>query len=174
MIVGLVAASICAIVAPAAPRLVLPDAVSLAGAAGRLNVITTTFDWNDRYNLWSGLIGGTFLALAYFGTDQIAGAALPHAADRSRESRRGLFFNAVAKIPMQLFILFIGAMVFVFYVYEKPPMLFQQTELARIQSPAVRDRYAPIDAALRPGVRAAAAGGRRAAGRARGRRCRRS
>ena len=142
MAAGLVAAFICAIV-------FLPDhvsfsgAVSLAAAANRLNVITTHFDWNDRYNLWSGLIGGAFLALAYFGTDQTQVAR--YLTGRSiAESRRGLFLNAVAKIPMQLFILFIGAMVFVFYVYEKPPMLFQQTELARIQSPSVRDRYAPM------------------------------
>ena len=84
------------------------DAAALAGASGKLNVVTTTFDWNDRYNLWSGLFGGMFLALAYFGTDQsqvqryLTGKSI-------QESRRGLMFNAAAKIPMQLLILFIGA-----------------------------------------------------------------
>ncbi len=76
MTLGLVAALVTAV-------LLLPghvsflDAVTLAGAAGRLNAVTLNMDWNDRYNLWSGLIGGMFLALAYFGTRPIAGAALP-------------------------------------------------------------------------------------------------
>jgi SSS family transporter len=121
------------------------DAVYLAGAAGRLNVVTTHFDWNDRFNLWSGLFGGTFLFLSYFGCDQsqvqryLTGKSLT-------ECRMGLLFNAVAKIPMQFFILFIGAMVFVFYLFIQPPVLFQQTELARIQGhaeySAVGDQYA--------------------------------
>jgi Na+/proline symporter len=107
-------------------------AISLAGAAGRLNAVTTRFDWDDRYNLWSGLIGGTFLALAYFGCDQsqvqryLTGKSIA-------QSRLGLLFNALAKIPMQFFILFIGAMVFVFFTFEKPPLLFQPVEMARIE-----------------------------------------
>ncbi len=107
------------------------DAVFLAGAAGRLNAVTTNFDWNDRFNLWSGLIGGTFLFLSYFGCDQsqvqryLTGKSIS-------ESRLSLLFNAVAKIPMQFFILFIGAMVFVFYLFVQPPLLFQQAELKRI------------------------------------------
>src|SRR3954447_4902040 len=109
------------------------DAVYLAGAAGRLNVVTTNFDWNDRFNLWSGLIGGTFLFLSYFGCDQsqvqryLTGKSIA-------QSRLSLLFNAVAKIPMQFFILFIGAMVFVFYLFVQPPMLFQQVELKRISA----------------------------------------
>jgi hypothetical protein len=119
-------------------------AVSLAGAAGRLNVVTTHFDWDDRYNLWSGLIGGMFLALAYFGCDQsqvqryLTGKSIG-------QSRLGLLFNAMAKVPMQFFILFIGAMVFVFFTFEKPPLLFQPVELARVEKdprfPAVEQRY---------------------------------
>ena len=107
------------------------DAVFLAGAAGRLNAVTTNFDWNDRFNLWSGLIGGTFLFLSYFGCDQsqvqryLTGKSIA-------QSRLSLLFNAVAKIPMQFFILFIGAMVFVFYLFVQPPVLFQQAELERI------------------------------------------
>jgi SSS family transporter len=120
------------------------DAVSLANVASRLNVITTTMDWNDRYNLWSGLIGGTFLALAYFGTDQ--SQVQRYLSGRSiSESRRGLFFNAAAKIPMQLFILFIGAMVFVFYIYEKPPILFQPIDRGLLTEPGARDAFAPIE-----------------------------
>jgi len=110
-----------------------PDAVYLAGAAGRLNAVTTNFDWNDRFNLWSGLIGSTFLFLSYFGCDQ--SQVQRYLTGRSiAESRLSLLFNAVAKIPMQFFILFIGAMVFVFYLFIQPPMLFQHAELTRIQS----------------------------------------
>ncbi|MGA3259785.1 MAG: sodium:solute symporter, partial [Bryobacteraceae bacterium] len=107
------------------------DAVFLAGAAGRLNAVTTNFDWNDRFNIWSGLIGSTFLFLSYFGCDQ--SQVQRYLTGRSiAESRLSLLFNAVAKIPMQFFVLFIGAMVFVFYVFVEPPVLFQHTELARI------------------------------------------
>jgi Na+/proline symporter len=144
MTLGLVAAFASAV-------FLLPSHVSFAGAwdlaaaAGRLNVVTTTFDWNDRYNLWSGLIGGAFLALAYFGTDQsqvqryLSGQSIS-------ASRRGLFLNAAAKIPMQLCVLFIGVMVFVFYLFEQPPMLFQRLEQARLQSPSVQSAYAPLKA----------------------------
>jgi SSS family transporter len=120
------------------------DAVSLAGAAGRLNAVTFNFDWDDRYNIWSGLIGGSFLALAYFGCDQsqvqryLAGKSI-------EQSRLSLILTATAKVPMQFFILFIGAMVFVFFIFVKPPVLFQPVELNRLQSDArmaaVEQRY---------------------------------
>ena len=118
------------------------DAVALAGAAGRLNVVTTNFDWQDRFNLWSGLLGGTFLFLSYFGCDQsqvqryLTGKSIA-------QSRLSLLFNAVAKIPMQAFILFIGAMVFVFYLFTPAPLLFHHAELKRIQGTAA---YGPIAA----------------------------
>ncbi len=122
-----------------------PDALFLAGAAGRLNAVTTHFDWNDRFTLWSGLIGGTFLFLSYFGCDQ--SQVQRYLTGRSiAQSRLGLIFNAVAKIPMQFFILFIGAMVFVFYLFIQPPLLFEKSELERIQTSAnyqpVGERYA--------------------------------
>src|SRR5271157_4939285 len=118
------------------------DAVYLAGAAGRLNAVTTNFDWNDRFNIWSGLLGGTFLFLSYFGCDQ--SQVQRHLTGRSiAQSRLGLLFNAVAKIPMQFFILFIGAMVFVFYLFVQPPLLFQQAELARIERAS---GYAAVEA----------------------------
>jgi SSS family solute:Na+ symporter len=120
------------------------DAVYLAGAAGRLNAVTTTFDWHDRFNIWSGFLGGTFLFLSYFGCDQsqvqryLTGKSIA-------QSRLSLLFNAVAKIPMQFFILFIGAMVFVFYLFVQPPALFQQAELKRIsrtaEYPAIDEQY---------------------------------
>src|SRR5215471_4377672 len=120
------------------------DAVYLAGAAGRLNAVTTQFDWNDRFNIWSGLLGGTFLFLSYFGCDQsqvqryLTGKSIA-------QSRLSLLFNAVAKIPMQFFILFIGAMVFVFYLFVQPPLLFQPQEMARItktaEFPGLAEQY---------------------------------
>ena len=121
------------------------DAVTLAGAAGKLNAVTVKADWNDRYNLLSGLIGGMFLALAYFGCDQsqvqryLTGKSIA-------QSRLGLLFNGIAKVPMQFFILFLGTMVFVFYVYEKPPLLFEKTELLRIQTTATRTDYETVQA----------------------------
>jgi Na+/proline symporter len=142
MILGLAAAFASAV-------LLLPDhvsfngAVELAAAAGRLNVVTTAFDWNDRYNLWSGLIGGAFLALAYFGTDQTQ-VQRYLSGESVRASRRGLMLNAVAKIPMQLCILFIGVMVFVFYVFQQPPLLFQRLEQTRLESPELKGPYGAL------------------------------
>ncbi len=119
------------------------DAVHLAGSAGKLNAVNFHFDWNDRYNLWSGLIGGMFLALSYFGCDQsqvqryLTGKSIA-------QSKLSLLFTAIAKIPMQFFILFIGAMVFVFYIFEPAPLLFQRAEYERIRRPELRARYEPI------------------------------
>jgi SSS family transporter len=120
------------------------DALKLAGAAGKLNAVTTTFDWNDRYNIWSGLIGGMFLALAYFGTDQsqvqryLTGKSIG-------QSRLGLLLTAMAKVPMQFFILFIGAMVFVVFLFVRPPLVFQPVVMEQVQSSpqyaAIENRY---------------------------------
>ncbi len=99
------------------------DALHIAGANGRLNVVDFSFDWDKRYTFWSGITGGTFLALAYFGTDQsqaqryISGQSI-------RESRLGLMFNAFFKVPMQFFILLAGVMVFVFYQFQASPLFF--------------------------------------------------
>lgn len=144
MTIGLVLAALSAIwLLPS--HVAFAGALKVASAAHRLNVITTTFDWNDRYNLWSGIIGGAFLALAYFGTDQsqvqryLSGHSL-------QDSRRGLFLNAVAKIPMQLGILFIGVLVYVFYVFQPAPLVFHPVDEARLQSAALAAAYAPIKA----------------------------
>ncbi len=119
-------------------------ALKIAGAAGRLNAIDLHFDPSNRYNLWSGLIGSTFLMLAYFGTDQsqvqryLTGKSIG-------QSRLGLLLNAMAKVPVQFFILFIGAMVFVFFVFERPPLLFHPVEMRRLEQtaeyPALDRRY---------------------------------
>src|SRR6266478_8857519 len=120
------------------------DALKIAGAAGRLNAIDTHFDLNNRYNLWSGLIGSTFLMLAYFGTDQ--SQVQRYLTGRSiGQSRLGLLLNAMAKVPVQFFILFIGAIVFVFFIFERPPLLFQPVEMKRLEQsaeyPALQARY---------------------------------
>jgi Na+/proline symporter len=120
------------------------DAMKIAGAAGRLNAIDTHFDLNNRYNLWSGLIGSSFLMLAYFGTDQ--SQVQRYLTGRSiGQSRLGLLLNAMAKVPVQFFILFIGAMVFVFFIFERPPLLFQPVEMNRLeqtaQYPGLEARY---------------------------------
>ena len=147
------------------PDISFASAVKLAGAAGRLNAVTTTFDWNDRYNIWTGLIGGMFLALAYFGTDQsqvqryLTGKSIG-------QSRLGLLFNALAKVPMQFMILFIGAMVFVVFLFEKPPVLFNPVQLEQIQKkaefPALEQRYDAAFQQRQEAARAVIAGDPRA------------
>ena len=109
------------------------QAVHLAGAIGKLNAVNFHFDWNDRYNVWSGLIGG-MLALAYFGCDQSQVQRYLTGEVDCAVRRLSLIFNAMAKIPMQAFILFIGAMVFVFFIFEQPPVLFQPVELKRVEA----------------------------------------
>ncbi len=99
------------------------DALYIAGKSGKLNVITTQFDWKDKYNIWSGIIGGFFLALSYFGTDQSQVGRYITAKDTT-ESKRGLLLNGIVKIPMQFLILLIGALVFVFYTFNSSPLSF--------------------------------------------------
>ena len=102
------------------------DALAVAGGYHKLEAVDFSLDPDRRYTIWSGVLGGMFLALSYFGTDQsqvqryLTGSSL-------RESRLGLMFNAVFKIPMQLFILLLGALVFVFYQFERPPVFFNQS-----------------------------------------------
>jgi len=119
------------------------DALTLAGAAGKLQAVDLHFDPSSRYNLWSGLIGGTFLALAYFGTDQSQVQRYLTAKDLTH-SRISLLFNAVVKVPLQFCILLTGAMVFSFFLFEAPPALFNPAaaEQARASDP---ERMAAID-----------------------------
>jgi len=111
----------------------LMDALHIGGKAGKLNVITSGkgdhgFQWNDRYNIWSGMIGGFFLALSYFGTDQSqVGRYLT--ASSTRESRMSLLLNGLIKIPMQFGILLLGVLVFSYYQFAKEPLFFNQTQL---------------------------------------------
>ena len=134
MTVGLVVAFVTA-VALLPEGVGIGGAVTIAGAAGRLSPVVLEFDWNDRYNLWSGLIGGSFLALAYFGCDQTQ--VQRYLTGRSEaDSRASLMFNAVAKVPFQFFILFIGAMVFVFYTFVQPPVVFEPSGMGDLRGDA--------------------------------------
>lgn len=107
------------------------DALHVGGGMGKLNVITTgisngKFDWSDQYNLFSGIIGGFFLALSYFGTDQSqVGRYLT--AKNLTESRLGLLMNGLVKVPMQFLILLVGVLVFSFYQFNKAPVFFNQS-----------------------------------------------
>jgi SSS family solute:Na+ symporter len=106
--------------------------------SNKLQFIDTKFDLDKKYNIWSGIIGGTFLQLAYFGTDQsqvsryLGGRSL-------REIKLGLTFNAIFKIPMQLLILFTGVMLFIFYIYVKPPVLYNTVELDKLKKSEYAD-----------------------------------
>ncbi len=126
----------------------LLDAVYLAGAVGKLNAVDTHFDWNNRYNLWSGLIGGAFLMLSYFGCDW--SQVQRYLTGRSiAQSKLSLLFNAMAKIPMQFSILFVGAMVFVFYIFERPPVLFEPSAVEQAAAaPAYSDVTRKFDQAF--------------------------
>jgi solute:Na+ symporter, SSS family len=125
------------------PDLSFGSTLSVAGKMGKLEAVNFSVDPHKRYTFWSGLIGGFFLALSYFGADQsqvqryLAGGSL-------KESRLGLLFNAVVKVPMQFFILLLGAIVFMFYQFEKPPVYFNQPAYER----ALENGYAPQLTAL--------------------------
>lgn len=106
------------------------DTLQIAGELGKFNLVNVEFNLNDRYNIWSGLIGGTFLSLAYFGTDQSQVARYLGGSSLS-ESRMGLMFNGLLKIPMQFIILFIGVMVFVFFLFHKAPVYYNQQLIDR-------------------------------------------
>jgi Na+/proline symporter len=120
------------------------DALQVSGKMGRLNVITTGFekgngfDWGDKYNIWSGIIGGFFLALSYFGTDQSqVGRYLT--AKSLTESRMGLLMNGIVKVPMQFAILLIGALVFTFYQFNSAPLFFNQSQLVKLENSSYQD-----------------------------------
>ena len=119
------------------------DALHVGGKAGKLNVITTGFNkngfnWNDRYNLLSGVIGGFFLALSYFGTDQSqVGRYLTAKSDS--ESKLGLLMNGLVKVPMQFLILLIGVLVFAFYQFTNEPVFFNQSQLTLLENSKYKD-----------------------------------
>jgi len=134
------------------------DALHVAGKMGKTNVIDFTFDLNNRYNVWSGIIGGFFLQLSYFGTDQsqvgryLTGSSVG-------QSRLGLAVNGLLKIPMQFLILMVGALVFAFYQFTTPPMFFNQVKVEQVMATEyapeyqkLEDRHAALQSEKRPHV----------------------
>ncbi|MBU7577917.1 MAG: sodium:solute symporter, partial [Flavihumibacter sp.] len=119
------------------------DALKVSGQMGKLNVITSGqtengFNWSDRYNIWSGIIGGFFLSLSYFGTDQSqVGRYLT--AKSLTESRIGLLMNGIVKVPMQFAILLIGALLFTFYQFNQGPVFFNKAVSANVVDATARE-----------------------------------
>jgi solute:Na+ symporter, SSS family len=120
-------------------------ALDLAGATGRLTAIDFRFDLRETYTFWSGMIGGLFLMLSYFGCDQ-SQVQRYLTAKSIDEARQSLLMSAYAKIPLQLLILAAGVLVFIFYVFETPPMLFNRTHDARVAAGPYAAEYAALQA----------------------------
>lgn len=126
------------------PNIGFIEALQIAGKMNKLNAIDFKFDFNNKYNVWSGLIGGFFLQLSYFGTDQsqvgryLTGKSVA-------QSRLGLVFNGLVKIPMQFLILLIGTMVFTFYQFHEPPVFFNSVELNRIENSAYKSEFKVLE-----------------------------
>jgi Na+/proline symporter len=120
------------------------DAAFVAGKMGKLNAIDFSFDLSNRYTFWSGIIGGTFLMLSYFGTDQsqvqryLGGSSIT-------QSKMGLLTNGIVKIPMQFFILFIGAMVFVFFQFVTPPLFFNPVQEGYVKAGTYANQYENLE-----------------------------
>ena len=134
----------------------LPDGISFGNALseackmGKMNIITTGmtangFDWKDKYNIWSGVIGGFFLALSYFGTDHSQVGRYLTAKD-NKESRRGLLMNGMVKVPMQFGILLIGVLIFSFYLFNKAPVYFDEARVKRAEKTVHRDALLQTEA----------------------------
>ena len=119
------------------------DAIKVAGGKGKMNIITTGvtnqhFDWKDKYNIWSGLLGGFFLSLSYFGADQSqVGRYLTAKSDK--ESKIGLLVNGLVKVPMQFLILLVGILVFSFYQYHKAPIYFDEARVIVAKKTVYKD-----------------------------------
>jgi len=134
----------------------LPDTIGFtqalrkSGELGKMNIITTGFteegfDWKDKYNIWSGLIGGFFLALSYFGTDHSqVGRYLT--AKNEKESKKGLLINGLVKVPMQFFILLIGILIFSFYQYNRGPVYFDEVSLTQAKQTVKKDSLNMLEA----------------------------
>ncbi len=122
----------------------LSKALHIAGKSGKTNALDFTFDLNNNYTLWTGLIGGFFLQLSYFGTDQsqvgryLTGSSI-------KESRMGLIMNGLLKIPMQFAILLIGVLVFTYYQYHQPPIFFNQVEVQKLKESPYAASYQELE-----------------------------
>ncbi len=120
------------------------EAVAVADSMEKMNAIDWDFSLEKRYTVWSGIAGGLFLALSYFGTDQ-SQVQRYLGGKNVKESRMGLMFNAVFKIPMQFFILFIGVMVYVFYLLYQPPVYFKQETVDQILASEYAGEYRELE-----------------------------
>ena len=120
------------------------DALSISGKMGKLDAVNFSFDLKERYTFWSGITGGFFLALSYFGTDQ-SQVQRYLTGKNIRQSRMGLMFNAVAKVPMQYFILLVGVMVFVFYQFQSHPLLFDQSTTEFMHESANSEEFKELE-----------------------------
>ena len=125
------------------------EALKIAGGQGKINIITSGvtnnhFDWKDKYNIWSGVIGGFFLALSYFGTDQSqVGRYLTAKSDK--ESKVGLLMNGLVKVPMQFLILLVGVLVFSFYQYHKAPVYFDAAKIVAAKKTVYKDTLVDLE-----------------------------
>jgi solute:Na+ symporter, SSS family len=133
----------------------LPDGIGMisalrkSGQLGKINIITTGFtdkgfDWKDKYNIWSGLIGGFFLALSYFGTDHSQVGRYLTAKDNTA-SKKGLLMNGLVKVPMQFFILFVGILIFSFYQYKKAPIYFDNAKVILAKQTGFKEALVNIE-----------------------------
>ena len=133
IILGTLALTFVLVLRALPPGMGLPGALAVAGGAGKLRALDATFDPASRYNLWAGLLGGFFLQLSYFGTDQSqVGRILT--AGTARESKLGLLLNGLVKVPMQFAILLLGVLVFVAYQFEPAPVFFNPAEVAKARA----------------------------------------
>ena len=135
VIVAGVLAAVIMLIVSLPDRIGLGQALHLAGTAGRLNPIDFHFDWRQTYTFWSGLLGGLFLMLSYFGCDQ-SQVQRYLTAKSVREGRHSLLMSAFVKIPLQALVLLTGVLVFVFYLFNQPPMLFRPVVVEKIQKSA--------------------------------------
>jgi len=120
-------------------------ALEIAGASGKMDILDFSFDFDNRYTFWSGIIGGSFLALSYFGTDQ--SQVQRYLSGRSvKEMQRGLIFNGILKVPMQFFILLIGVMVFVFYQFNSSPLHFNPSAVKEVMASEYASEYQTLEA----------------------------
>lgn len=123
------------------------DALSIAGAGDKMELLDFSFDFDNRYTVWTGVIGGTFLMLSYFGTDQ-SQVQRYLSGKNIREMRLGLIFNGAVKIPMQFFILLVGVMVFVFYQFNATPLNFNPSATEAVYASEFADEYKAIEKRL--------------------------
>ncbi|MEZ5032783.1 MAG: sodium:solute symporter [Saprospiraceae bacterium] len=127
------------------PHVGFQEAVKVAGKMGKLNIVDFSFDLSNRYTFWSGMLGGVFLFLSYFGTDQsqvqryLSGRSL-------KESRLGLLFNGIIKVPMQFLILFVGILVYVFYLYTPSPVHFNRANVIKVEQSTRYEDYRELEA----------------------------